>query len=109
MATKPPIFTRPGTPKTRAEHRAAYDRTRPSAQDRGYDGTWNAFRANYLRAHPICTVLGCKAQATEVHHIKRVRYHPSLRLDPTNMAALCRHHHSRITALEDGWARGKQR
>jgi 5-methylcytosine-specific restriction endonuclease McrA len=108
MATKPPTFTRPGTPKTRAEYRLAYDRTRPNAADRGYDGTWNAFRANYLRSHPTCSVLGCTSPATEIHHLKRIKDRPDLRLDLANLTALCRHHHSRITTLEDGWARGKR-
>ncbi len=109
MALKPPAFIRPGAPRNDKERRAAHDRTRPNAAGRGYDARWQRFTADYLRAHPTCSVLGCMQFATEVHHIKRVRDRPDLRLEHSNVTGLCRYHHSQITAREDGFARHKDK
>ena len=105
MPMKPPRFIRPGAPRNDKERRTAHDRTRPGASARGYDAKWHKFQSGFLRTHPICAFTGCRNKATEVHHIARVRHRPDLRLDPSNVVALCKHHHSQVTALEDGFAR----
>lgn len=102
---KPPRFIRPGAPRNDKERRAAHDRTRPNSADRGYDANWNKFRKDYLNDNPTCARVGCPDRATEVHHIRRVRSYPHLRLVAGNVIGLCRYHHSQVTALEDGFAR----
>jgi 5-methylcytosine-specific restriction protein A len=108
MPSKPPTFRPPGVNvwKNERERKAAIDRTRDSRQQRGYDKAWFEFRARYLRARPQCQHPGCAASASELHHIKRVRTHPHLRLDPSNVMGLCKPHHSAETARHDGFARG---
>jgi 5-methylcytosine-specific restriction protein A len=80
------------------EHRRKRDE-RPSAYRRGYDGNWRKFRLWFLNANPTC--IRCEAEgrvteATEIHHKVPLRVDPSRRLDPTNLEALCKSHHSRI-------------
>lgn len=107
MAIKPPKLTRDGAPQNERERKAKFDKTRPRSNLRGYDADWQRMRAKYLYAFPQCSTPGCYAKATELHHVKRVTDRPDLRLDPRNLIALCRRHHSQITALEDGFASTK--
>jgi 5-methylcytosine-specific restriction enzyme A len=66
------------------------------APSTGYGWDWRRVRDAYIREHPTCEWPGCSALAEEVDHIIRVKVDPSLRLDPTNLRALClRHHRSR--------------
>lgn len=110
MPKRPPTFVPPGQHRhaTERERKAALDRTRPSRHERGYDRAWTEFRAAYLRDHPRCQTPGCTAPATEVHHLKRVKTHPHLRLVRANVQGHCKPHHSRLTALEDSIARPRQ-
>lgn len=48
--------------------RRAYDATRGSAAQRGYDQKWRIIRDIKLRANPMCETKGCKRVATLVHH-----------------------------------------
>lgn len=107
MPKRPPMFVAPGQKRftSERERKAALDRTRPSRHARGYDNEWVEFRANYLRDHPCCQTPGCTEPATEVHHLKRVKTHPQLRLVRSNVQGHCKPHHSRLTALEDSIAR----
>ena len=107
MPKRPPIFVAPGQKRyvSERERKAALDRTRPSRHERGYDSDWTAFRDIYLRDFPLCQQAGCGERATEVHHLKRVKTHPQLRLVRSNVKGLCKPHHSRLTALEDSIAR----
>ncbi len=107
MANKPPKLTRASAPKTEKERKRALDRKRPNAGSRGYDAEWQRFRARYLTGYPQCQAPGCYAQATELHHIKRVTERPDLRLNPTNIVGMCKRHHSQLTALEDGFANAR--
>lgn len=55
----------------------------------------------FLAEHPLCVdclVSPRMEPATEVHHIRKLRDHPTLRLDPANCMALCRSCHSIRTA-----------
>jgi 5-methylcytosine-specific restriction protein A len=58
-----------------------------------YDGSWREVRNGYLERHRNCECLGCTAPAQEVDHIVPIRLDPRRRLDPTNLRALCVHHH----------------
>lgn len=46
--------------------KAAADKLRPSARQRGYDTKWDVERAAYLKANPKC--IRCSAPATTVDH-----------------------------------------
>jgi 5-methylcytosine-specific restriction protein A len=89
-----------------AGRQARVDASRPSAARRGYDADWRRFRAAFLGSHPQCSHPACCEPATEVDHIRSVRERPDLRLDPGNVRALCKPHHSARTARDQGFARG---
>lgn len=91
-----------------AEHaaalRAAYEQTRPSATERGYDSAWRVLRHRYLKAHPTC--VQCGQPATDVDHITPRRQGGTD--EWSNLQGLCRECHSRKTALHDGRWDGKR-
>lgn len=89
------------------ERHRAYDKTRPTAAQRGYDHAWRKLRAEYIAAHPLCEIDG--KPATDVDHIKPVATYPHLRLEWTNLRSLCHACHSRHTALTRGFARDAKR
>ena len=75
------------------EHR----RGRARSGTPGYGHRWQRIRNAYIREHPTCEHAGCIAPATDVHH--RDGRHPSEpgANDWTNLEALCRSCHRRIT------------
>jgi 5-methylcytosine-specific restriction protein A len=80
--------------------RNAYYRDRGSASARGYDVAWKRFRSWFLSEpdHAICE--DCRrAASTDVHHVKKVRDYPELRLVESNCRGLCHECHSKRTAL----------
>jgi 5-methylcytosine-specific restriction protein A len=77
------------------------EKLRKSARERGYDSTWEKLRKIFLRENPLCQDCldaGKLTPANEVHHIKKVKEHPELRLVKTNLRALCKACHNRRTA-----------
>lgn len=81
------------------------DRDRGSASSRGYGRKWQAARADYLSAHPLCVrcrEAGRVEAATEVDHIEAHRGDLGLFWRRSNWQALCKPCHSRKTATEDG-------
>ena len=90
-------------PSSERERKAQLDHMRPAPAQRGYDGAWQAVRAAFLAANPVCE--SCGAQATEADHRLSVRDRPDLRLAWDNLQALCKSCHSRRTAREQGFAR----
>ena len=82
------------------KYREAYNSKRGTASARGYGSEWRKIREAFLLAKPWCEVEGCRELATEAHHRKRLRdggtHHPS------NLVALCKSHHSQLSATEDG-------
>jgi 5-methylcytosine-specific restriction enzyme A len=80
---------------------------RPSASKRGYDARWRATRGRYLGAHRTCEdETGCIADATEVHHLDGLGPKGLNGHEWHNLMALCKHHHSRITARDQsGWGK----
>lgn len=92
---------------TEQQRKREHDRTRPNANDRGYDAAWRKLRAVFIRAHPVCQHPGCTAASLDVDHIKSIAEAPELRLVWSNLRALCRPHHSARTARDQGFARRK--
>lgn len=85
------------------------DAARPSSHARGYDRAWAKLRARYLQQHPLCAACsehGKATPATVVHHLTRISHQRHQRLNPANLQALCTTCHNRITATEDGFAKG---
>jgi 5-methylcytosine-specific restriction protein A len=81
--------------------KAQVDTKRGSAASRGYSGQWRTLRVRILAAHPTCAL--CAHPATDVHHLI-ARSDGGLD-DASNLVALCRAHHSSITASTQGFAR----
>lgn len=71
---------------------------RPSPAQRGYDSTWRAVRARFLKNNPLCEQ--CGEPATEVHHITPLSHGGTH--DVGNLVALCKRCHSSITAQYGG-------
>ncbi|TGE31319.1 HNH endonuclease [Desulfosporosinus sp. Sb-LF] len=74
-----------------------YDRRRGSAKQRGYDRHWKRLRKIFLHENPLChdcLLVERLTPAKEVHHIKKVREHPELRLVKSNLMGLCKACHS---------------
>lgn len=67
-------------------------RRRKSSTKRGYDRQWRNVRLIKLQADPLCE--DCdrndrSTEATEVHHIRKIKDAPELRLDLDNLMSLC--------------------
>ncbi|WP_283149743.1 HNH endonuclease [Silvimonas soli] len=82
-----------------------YDAQRGSSAKRGYGTAWRKARAAWLRKHPLC--VECEQQgvliaATVVDHIKPHKGDMALFWDRDNWQSLCKSHHDRKTATEDG-------
>ena len=75
-------------------------RQRGTTAERGYGAEWRRIRAAHLSANPWCWAPRCRMPAQEVHHLKRLRDGGTH--EPSNLLSLCRHHHSQLTAREDG-------
>jgi 5-methylcytosine-specific restriction enzyme A len=84
------------------EEQDAYEATRPSAADRGYDHHWRDLRIKFLAENPWCSEPDCRQLATDVDHVIAVKVAPEKRLDPDNLRAYCKQHHSAKTAKLDG-------
>jgi 5-methylcytosine-specific restriction protein A len=84
----------------------AADKVRGSAASRGYDAEWRAFREDFLRRYPWCSIEGCPEPATDVDHIVALR-DGGKRFDPANCRPMCHPHHSARTIADRGANRGK--
>ncbi|MGE0857793.1 MAG: HNH endonuclease [Gammaproteobacteria bacterium] len=79
---------------------------RDSARARGYTNKWEKARAAFLRVHPLC--VACEREdhqltsATVVDHVIPHKGDTVLFWDSSNWQALCKRHHDRKTATEDG-------
>lgn len=78
---------------------------RDPAIDRRYGRQWRKVRARYVALHPVCEQCKKEGRLTptqEVHHILPLSRGGSH--DFTNLMALCKPCHSRISALDgDRW------
>jgi len=87
------------------KRRDDYERRRPTAHERGYDGAWQQAARHYLQGHPLCVIHlreGRLVRATQVDHIRAHRGDYELFWDERNWQGLCQRCHSRKTATEDG-------
>ena len=123
MATRPKRPCKfPGCPKlTTAKHGycpthkkstdKSYELTRETATQRGYTKrVWQNLRKLILNAHPLCRDpfhnhkrYTESVAATEVDHIDGDRTNNAME----NLQPLCKHCHSRKTALEHGFGKDK--
>ncbi len=111
MPTKPASpCHQPGCPKLvkdgsgycelhKKQNEKAYDTARGTPAERGYDPLWAKVRDMYLAEHPLCEPC-LKANnivpAKIAHHIKPVREYSELRLDMSNLMAVCVSCHNKI-------------
>ncbi len=96
MATAPKMFGKKKASKPKPRN----DR-RESAHKRGYDRRWYKLRNAYINEHPLCEHCERRGEitpATEIDHIKPFDgLNDQLRLDPSNLQALCRSCHAAKT------------
>ena len=81
------------------------DAQRGTAHERGYSAAWQRARAGFLRSHPLCmecTKDGSVGLATVVDHVVPHKGDTALFWDSDNWQGLCKPHHDRKTATEDG-------
>ena len=93
------------TKRERSERRRKADAARASSSDRGYGSKWRKARDEYLRLNPWCVECqdeGVQVAAIAVDH--RVPCKPTTKefWRRSNWQSLCRRHHSRKTARQDG-------
>lgn len=74
------------------ERKARHDAQRPTARERGYTTKWERERAEYLKAHPRCTM--CGAPSRVVDHVTPHRGDRRLFWQRSNWQALCTPCHS---------------
>lgn len=98
----PDRFCPPHAAREAERYRAA-ERVRSAERAQWYGKDWRAARAAHLAAHPVCEHCGSRDRL-EVHHRIAVRQRPDLRLEPSNLVTVCLRCHSRLTAVEGGWA-----
>jgi len=107
MPSKPPVHRAAHALSTK-QARSHADRWRGSASSRGYDRDWQKLRDAYLFEHPLCVFCEAKGLVTaarEVDHIITIAERPDLRLEPTNLRALCTPCHSGRTARDQAGSR----
>lgn len=88
-----------------ALHQKQADSHRGSASERGYNRRWQKARATYLARNPLC--VHCRDEhrtvsATVVDHIVPHKGDQQLFWNTANWQPLCKSHHDRKTAREDG-------
>ena len=83
------------------EHRPKRrDAKRPSPRTRGYDHRWDKFSKAYRARHPVC--IHCGAPSEHVDHLDNQGPLGPRGYDESNLAAVCRSCHSKLTAEFDG-------
>lgn len=77
---------------------------RGTPTQRGYDSRWDALRNRYRAAHPLCEACWRRGVVRPMEDVDHVVPFTGLsdprRLDPANLAALCRPCHHAKTAAE---------
>lgn len=79
------------------KHNTAIDEARGTSTERGYDAVWQRFRGWFMARHPLCAdceEAGLIVAMEEVHHIRKVKDFPELRLVESNCRGLCKTCHS---------------
>lgn len=77
------------------------DKSRGTRHERGYDWDWVRLREYFMANHPLCEDCldrGVSVVSTECHHVESIARKPELRLDASNLRALCGECHRRRTS-----------
>jgi 5-methylcytosine-specific restriction endonuclease McrA len=92
-------------------HERQADRSRGTAQQRGYSYGWAKYSARFRRTHPLCgdkdadaylsTASQCRREgrvsaSVVTHHIRPHRPNPELFMDHRNHEALCERCHNAV-------------
>ena len=104
MPTRPPVHRphfvcEPAAPVARHDALASA----PALVRNPYDRNWEKLRAAFLARNPLCLFClqaGRVTRAAEVDHIVEIAVRPDLRLEWTNLRALCKPCHSQRTARD---------
>lgn len=85
-----------------AHQQFTQDKWTQQQKNKIYNRDWYRVRSSFLRENPLCA--DCKSKgivtaAEEVHHVKKAKLFPELRLDPSNLLAICSSCHARRTAM----------
>ena len=86
-------------------HQQQADAARGSASSRGYNRRWQKARATWLSRHPLCAHCEIDQRAvaaTVVDHIIPHKGDQVLFWKTSNWQSLCKPHHDKKTASEDG-------
>lgn len=78
---------------------------RQTSNQRGYGAAWQKARLNYLMLNPLCVECSAEGRvvsANVVDHIIPHKGDETLFWDESNWQPLCRTHHSKKTAKQDG-------
>lgn len=99
------ILTKPGEPYRCSKH-PVLDRApdeRVSADKRGYDSKWRKLRDIYIKQHPICEpqYVCDGSPSVDVDHIVPIAADWQLRLNESNLQAICRACHAHKTKRLD--------
>ncbi len=89
------------------EERAAYEKKRAQAHQRGYDTEWREYRGRFLHAHPYCADpykrhVGERVDAHQVDHVVPHKGDRRLFWDPRNHQSLCESCGGYKSAVEEG-------
>jgi 5-methylcytosine-specific restriction protein A len=82
-----------------------YERTRPTARQRGYSVAWEKARLGYLRKHPLCVACLSRGLVVPGAHVDHIVDHKGDRgvfWDSGNWQTLCASCHSQKTRRENG-------
>ena len=102
MPGRVPSYRKPSLPRYKPRHQESEKKANPFYSLRAWRGSENkkGVRQLQLEAEPLCRL--CKEQrklteATEVHHVVKVRHDPGIALDMGNLWSLCKPCHDRIS------------
>jgi 5-methylcytosine-specific restriction endonuclease McrA len=84
-----------------------YDRARTEHFVFYTSQAWRTLRAQVLREEPWCRC-GCGRPSLDVDHIKPRTTHPALALERSNLRALSRECHGRVTRTQQRLERGDE-
>ncbi len=90
--------------KCSGRRRENEDHFRGSPAERGYDSQWRKLSVQFRIHNPLCQRCKQSGRATiadDVHHIKPIKSHPSLRLVWDNLMSLCRECHKIVEEETD--------
>jgi len=106
MPIRPPIHKPAGQRTIKRVELQRYERsTSRREHQRLYDWAWRRYSKRRLEQYPWCVECakeGTPALGKVTDHIRPHRGDPILFRDPSNHQTLCKWHHDRKTATEDG-------